>query len=318
MKLCALGWLSAAARVVLAGCTSADKCTRGEPAAPATATILAGPSSRRALPAAASATRARRRESRQRCLDAANRKDASTHRRRRGNTHDAGSGTSIDCTAKTFDARLPRVLPRAVRERRQPVPRLALRRRLLRHRRRAATDTCDRSAADDVGCMQDLCKGELERTCEEFGYVDDKPASTCPAASTRIRRACPTPTTVAATSAAPARTARRGSTKNGKCEDGGEVRCHRIVCTRNGLPGLRQTHVRDSRRALQERRRLLRVLSEHGRVLRRRRRRLEDRRRDLPAGVQPESVPERHAMQRPRQRRRRGLRALKHRPARAA
>lgn len=35
------------------------------------------------------------------------------------------------------------------------------------------SDTCDQVCGADLGCMHDLCTGELQRTCDEFGYPDD-------------------------------------------------------------------------------------------------------------------------------------------------
>jgi hypothetical protein len=95
-------------------------------------------------------------------------------------------------------------------------------------------DTCDSvcgDADDPVSCMQDLCTGELDRTCEEFGYEDNgEYVSGCfnedPACVPNPDFGC---SNVCGTG--PHGTG-ADLKNNGKCEDGGDGSVDKAPCAR--------------------------------------------------------------------------------------
>lgn len=136
--------------LAIGSCTSADKCTRGELGCRCTEqnTCAAGA---RCLDGS--------------CISATSTRDAST------GVQDSGAEKPIDCTVATFDGAC-RELCRAVCKTEE----------LLCVDSRCEPDfcannglqtTCSGECDTDVTCVQDLCKQELERKCEEFGYPDN-------------------------------------------------------------------------------------------------------------------------------------------------
>jgi len=243
-KLCAawLGCVLIPIAFALAGCTSADKCTRGEAgcACMSDETCVKGSS----------------------CVDGTCKSkpgtdaggggdgsgggssgaggdgsgggggDASTQPGDGGNTHDAGG--SIDCEATTFEGACREYCRALCASEANLCLNSQCEEGFCGNDGGQLRDTCDTvcgSDDDKVGCMQDLCKGELKRTCEEFGYEDNgEYISGCfnedPACVPNPDFGC---SNVCGTMQGGVGAQLK---KNGKCEDGGEGSIDNAPCAR--------------------------------------------------------------------------------------
>lgn len=244
-KLCA-AWLGCGLTLVvlvLAGCTSADKCTRGETgcACDSDEACAKGAScvdgtcvSKNGKPGKDSGAGGDGSGGGSGGGNGGNGGDDASSQPEDGggNTHDAGG--SIDCEVKTFDAACREYCRALCASEANLCLTSQCEEGFCGTDGGQLRDTCDTvcgDADDDVGCMQDLCKGELKRTCEEFGYEDQgEYISGCfnedPACVPNPDYGC---SNVCGTLQGGVGAQLK---KNGKCEDGGEGSVDKAPCAR--------------------------------------------------------------------------------------
>jgi hypothetical protein len=163
--------------VVLTSCTSADKCTRGEPGCACTsddgcksgARCVEGMCVKGSKPSGGGKDSGTNDASAMQS-DASNGGSGGDGG---GNTNDAG-GEAIDCKAKTFDAACREYCKALCASEANLCLNSTCETGFCGTDGGQLRDTCNTVCSGDVGCMQDLCSGELKRTCDQFGYVDDK------------------------------------------------------------------------------------------------------------------------------------------------
>jgi hypothetical protein len=214
--------------LVLAACTSADKCARGEVgcACDANGECSSGAECRSGMCVKSGGGGTGRDAS-------SSQPDGSTTHDDGGNTgHDAGN-TSIDCMAKTFDAACREYCRALCASEANLCLDSQCETGFCGSDGGMLRDTCNQVCSGDVSCMQDLCKGELERTCEQFGYVDDKTSAWVSGCFNEDPACVPNPDYGCSNVCG---TGPHGTgadlANNGKCEDGGNGSSSAAPCAR--------------------------------------------------------------------------------------